>query len=66
MIRDLSEKQKAVQTALVGIEKAHGKGAIMRLGDAPEPGPIETISTGAPGLDLAIGVGGLPRGRIIE
>ena len=60
-----SEKQKAVEAAIAQIEKNHGKGSIMVLGNQP---PTETpvISTGCIQLDMALGVGGLPRGRIIE
>ncbi|MDQ3958272.1 MAG: recombinase RecA [Actinomycetota bacterium] len=52
--------------ALAQIEKQHGKGSIMRLGDAGIGGGIETVPTGSLALDLALGVGGLPRGRIVE
>ncbi|MEB3196861.1 MAG: recombinase RecA [Candidatus Sericytochromatia bacterium] len=58
-------RQIALDTALSAIEKQFGKGAIMRLGDAAAM-RVETISTGALALDLALGVGGLPKGRIIE
>ncbi len=60
------ERQKALATALENIEKQFGKGAIMRMGDLAEPQNIETVSTGSLSLDLALGVGGLPRGRVIE
>jgi len=60
-----AEKQKALDAALGQIERAFGKGSIMKLGsDAKQE--IEAISTGSLGLDLALGIGGLPRGRIIE
>jgi recombination protein RecA len=60
------EKNKAIELALSQIEKQFGKGAIMRLGnDEPLPG-VEAISTGSISLDLALGVGGVPRGRIVE
>ena len=62
----LTEKAKAIVHAMAGIEKQFGKGAIMRLGDAGEPAPVPVVSTGSLGLDLALGVGGLPRGRIVE
>ena len=52
--------------ALSQIERAFGKGSIMRLGKGEKPVEIETISTGSLGLDIALGVGGLPRGRVIE
>ena len=60
------EKDKALELALTQIEKAFGKGAIMRLGDAANMNNVSVISTGCIDLDLALGVGGLPRGRIIE
>lgn len=60
-----SEKQKAVDAAIAQIEKNHGKGAIMVLGTQP-PAETPVISTGCIQLDMALGVGGLPRGRIIE
>jgi len=59
-------KAKALQLALAQIEKAYGKEAIMRLGDKAAKTRIATISTGALSLDLALGVGGVPRGRVIE
>ncbi len=59
-------KDKALELALSQIEKQHGKGSIMRLGDARAYIPVEVISTGALTLDLALGVGGLPRGRVTE
>lgn len=60
------DREKALQTALEQIEKAYGKGSIMRLGDTNAGQGIEVISTGCVELDLALGVNGLPRGRIIE
>jgi len=62
----LTEKMKALGQAIAGIEKQFGKGSIMRLGDGTEPAPIAVVSTGSIGLDLALGVGGLPRGRVVE
>ena len=62
----LTEKAKAIGLAVAGIEKQWGKGSIMRLGEASDPGPVPVVSTGSLGLDLALGVGGLPRGRVIE
>ena len=59
------DKQKALETALAQIEKNHGKGSIMRLGDRPTVS-IDSISTGSISIDLALGIGGVPRGRIIE
>ncbi|MFC0282934.1 recombinase RecA [Camelimonas abortus] len=60
------DKTKALDAALSQIERTFGKGSIMRLGKNDRPVEIETISTGSIGLDIALGVGGLPRGRIIE
>ena len=59
-------RKEALENALRQIEKAHGKGAIMRLGEAKANMNIEVISTGILPLDIALGVGGIPRGRIIE
>lgn len=60
------EKTKALSAALSQIEKQFGKGSIMRLGDNPNARDVEVISTGSLGLDMALGIGGLPRGRIVE
>ena len=60
------ERKKALNAALASIEKQFGKGAIMRMADGVEQQNIEVVSTGSLGLDLALGVGGLPRGRIVE
>ncbi len=60
------DKTKALDAALSQIERAFGKGSIMRLGKNQKAVEIETISTGSLGLDIALGVGGLPRGRIVE
>jgi recombination protein RecA len=60
------QKQKALDTALSQIERSYGKGAIMRMGQDGAPMTIEAISTGAINLDAAIGIGGIPRGRISE
>ena len=62
---DKEERQKALDIALSGIEKAYGKGTIMKLGDKSSV-QVDVISTGCLNLDVAMGVGGLPRGRIIE
>jgi len=59
-------KRKALQAALSQIEKQFGKGSIMKLGEAEVSKDIEVVSTGSLGLDIALGVGGLPRGRIVE
>jgi len=61
-----SEKAKALQAALAQIEKQFGKGTIMRLGEGEVIDDIQVVSTGSLGLDIALGVGGLPRGRVIE
>ena len=60
------DKTKALDAALSQIERAFGKGSIMRLGKGAKTLEIETISTGSLGLDIALGVGGLPKGRVIE
>ncbi len=59
-------KKQALGTTLLQIEKQFGKGAIMRLGDAPAITDIDVVSTGSIGLDIALGIGGLPRGRVVE
>ena len=61
-----TEKAKALQAALAQIEKQFGKGTIMRLGEGEVIEDIEVVSTGSLGLDMALGVGGLPRGRVVE
>ncbi|MFN3303772.1 MAG: recombinase RecA [Roseateles sp.] len=61
-----TEKAKALQAALAQIEKQFGKGSIMRLGEGEVLEDIQVVSTGSLGLDIALGVGGLPRGRVIE
>ncbi|MFM2251870.1 recombinase RecA [Brachymonas denitrificans] len=63
---DQAEKAKALQAALAQIEKQFGKGTIMRLGEGEAIEDIQTVSTGSLGLDIALGVGGLPRGRVVE
>ncbi|MEJ2123864.1 MAG: recombinase RecA [Alphaproteobacteria bacterium] len=60
------DKQKALEAALGQIEKNFGKGSVMRLGKNERPVEVESIPTGSLGLDIALGIGGLPRGRIIE
>ena len=62
----MSERQRALDLALAQIEKQFGKGSIMKLGEASARLQVEVISTGALGLDLALGVGGVPRGRVVE
>ena len=60
------DKKRALDLALSQIEKQYGKGAIMKLGSDDRPADVPAISTGSLGLDIALGVGGLPRGRVIE
>ena len=59
------DREKALETALLQIERQFGKGSVMRLGDETRP-PVEVIPTGSIALDVALGLGGLPRGRIVE
>ncbi|MCB1871239.1 MAG: DNA recombination/repair protein RecA, partial [Gammaproteobacteria bacterium] len=59
-------RKKALSAALSQIEKQFGKGSVMRLGDAGAIPDVEVISTGSLGLDIALGVGGVPKGRIVE
>jgi len=61
-----SDKKKALDLALSTIEKQFGKGAIMRLGEEESSLKIPAISTGCLGLDIALGIGGIPQGRIVE
>ena len=65
-LEDLKERTKAIDMAVGQIEKQFGKGAIMRLGGKNAIAPVEAISTGAISIDYALGVGGLPRGRVVE
>ena len=60
------QRNKALEVALGQIERQYGKGAIMRLGDESARSDIDAVSTGSLGLDIALGIGGLPRGRIVE
>ncbi len=59
-------RKKALAAALGQIEKQFGKGSVMRLGDGGVIKDIESVSTGSIGLDTALGIGGLPRGRVVE
>ena len=61
-----TDKTRALDAALRQIERDFGKGSIMRLGEASAKMNIEVIPTGALSLDIALGVGGIPRGRVIE
>src|SRR5450631_545691 len=60
------DKHKALEAALAQIEKHFGKGSIMKLGQNDKAIDVEAISTGSLGLDIALGIGGLPRGRVVE
>ena len=60
------EREKALEAAMAQIQKQFGKGAIMKLGEGAAQMNIETVSTGSISLDLATGVGGVPKGRIVE
>ena len=60
------EKQKALESAIIQIERQHGKGSIMKLGEVSAHMQVDVIPTGALTLDLALGVGGVPRGRVVE
>ena len=64
--KEEGEKQRALEAALTQIDRAFGKGSVMKLGDKGKIVEIESISTGSLGLDLALGIGGLPKGRIVE
>jgi len=66
LVSDSKERQKALAAALAQIEKQFGKGSIMRMADGEVAEDIEVVSTGSLGLDIALGVGGLPRGRVVE
>lgn len=66
MSQNTAEKQKALDAALSQIERAFGKGSIMKLNAGQNPIEVDSVSTGSLGLDIGLGIGGLPRGRIIE
>ena len=66
MTKNSAEKQKALDAALTQIERAFGKGSIMKLNGGENPIEVEAVSTGSIGLDIGLGIGGLPRGRITE
>ncbi len=66
MLEQLADKLRALKGIVVSAEKQFGKGAVMTLGDDEDPEPVATISTGSLALDLATGVGGYPRGRVVE
>ena len=60
------EREKALEVALLQIEKQFGKGSVMRMGVDGPADPVQAISTGSLALDLALGIGGVPRGRVVE
>ena len=62
----MNDRGKALENAMLQIEKQFGKGSIMRLGDIPARLNVDVIPTGALALDIALGVGGVPRGRVVE
>src|SRR5450756_647237 len=62
----VTDRDKALAAAMVQIEKQFGKGSVMKLGDHPDRALVPAISTGSLSLDAALGIGGLPRGRIVE
>ena len=64
--RDEADKQRALEAALTQIDRAFGKGSVMKLGVKGKIVEIESVSTGSLGLDMALGIGGLPKGRVIE
>ncbi len=64
--RDDGDKQRALEAALAQIDRAFGKGSVMKLGDKGKVAEIESVSTGSLGLDIALGIGGLPKGRVVE
>ncbi|WP_298331213.1 recombinase RecA [Asticcacaulis sp.] len=64
--KDEAEKQRALESALAQIDRAFGKGSVMKLGNAGKVVEVESISTGSLGLDMALGIGGLPKGRVVE
>ncbi len=64
--KDTMDKQRALDAALGQIERAFGKGSIMKLGSREAVMDVDVVSTGSLGLDIALGIGGLPRGRVVE
>src|SRR5471030_570062 len=66
MLEQIADKMRALRGVMVAVEKQFGKGAVMTLGDEEDPEPIATIPTGSLALDLATGIGGYPRGRVVE
>ncbi len=66
MLEQIAEKVRALKTVLVAVERQFGKGAVMTLGEDEEPEPVASIPSGSLALDLATGIGGYPRGRVVE
>ena len=66
MMEQIADKMRALKGVMVAVEKQFGKGAVMTLGDEEDPEPVATIPTGSLALDLATGIGGYPRGRVVE
>ena len=66
MLEQIADKMRALRGVMVAVEKQFGKGAVMTLGDEEDPEPVATIPTGSLALDLATGIGGYPRGRVVE
>jgi recombination protein RecA len=66
MLEQIAEKMRALKSVILAVEKQFGKGAVMTLGDDEEPEPVSVIPTGSMSLDLATGIGGYPRGRVVE
>jgi recombination protein RecA len=66
MLEQIADKMRALKGVIVAVEKQFGKGAVMTLGDDEDPEPVATIPTGSLALDLATGIGGYPRGRVVE
>ncbi len=66
MLKERDEKLKALQLTVDRLEKTYGKGSVMKLGDKPILDEVDAISTGSLGLDIALGIGGLPKGRVVE
>lgn len=66
MSKERDEKLKALAMTVDRLEKTYGKGSIMKLGDKPALDMVDSVSTGSLGLDIALGIGGLPRGRVVE
>ena len=64
--QELKEKNKSLEAAISQIDQNFGKGSVMKLGQRDSVVDIQAISTGSLGLDIALGIGGLPRGRIVE